>query len=286
MSAKDLVVHFYTRAVRGCISQGRNITQTIRTRSEIEDLNICREIHTSVLSTLLQSTLLKGEERVRTISEHSFESFGLPFDGIVYTEKWGTGFVRGFADKLETDSLSDKNSLMIGRTLYGATSEYQTVNKLESQQDGLTEIDILKYFENSEQIPTKVAIKSEDWADYGKKFNGIGLFIQTLPGIEEAYLKDLFSHIVNKELLKQISENEFNEEGFQLLFKDLEDEVKFEVNEYEFKCNCSKESMMAFVEKLEINELLQMKNRNHPVSCSHCNETYEISAADIDLLIK
>ena len=286
MKLKDMVIHFYTSAIRGSITQGRYLTETIRSRSEIEDLNVCREIHTSVLSTLLQSTLLRGEERVRTISEHSYESHGLTYDSIVYTEKWGTSYLRGFADKLETEGLSDKNSLLIGRTLYGATSEYQTVNKLDSQQNGLNEIDILNYFQQSEQIPSKLLIKSKDWREKGTKFNGIGLLIQTLPGIDEGFLKDLFNDIVNRELLDEISKNDLNEEMFKELFKDLDEEVKFDVSEYEFKCNCSKESMMGFVEQLGVNELVQMKNNNHMVSCSHCNENYVISPQDIDLMIK
>ena len=286
MKLKDMVIHFYTNSIRGSITQGRHLTETIRSRSEIEDLNVCREIHTSVLSTLLQSTLLRGEERVRTISERSFESYGLPYDCIVYTEKWGTNYLRGFADKLESEELGDKNSLLIGRTLYGAGSEYQTVNKLDSQQSGLNEIDIMNFFEKSEQVPSRLLIKSKDWKEKGTQFNGIGLLIQTLPGIEENYLKDLFNDIVRRDLIDEISRKTLNEEMFKELFKDLDEEVKFDVSEFEFMCNCSKESMMGFVEKLEINELVQMKNKNHPVSCSHCNENYVISAEDIDLMIK
>lgn len=286
MNLKDLVIHFYTKSFRGALSKGSSITEKIRDRCVIQDLNLCRELHTSVLSTLLQSTLLKGEERIRTISENSYISHGVSFDSIIYTEKWGSSFIRGFADKLETDSLNDKNSYMIGKTLYGSSQEYQTINKLNDQNKGLTEEDLQMYFNTSEQIPSKIRIISDNWRDKGLKHDGLGYLVQLMPGVDPGYLADLVSEINKSEVIHQMSVGEVTEEGFKALFSKVDEEIQYEIKEYEFKCNCSKESMMKFVENLEINELVQMRQKKYSVSCSFCNEEYFISTQDIEMFIK
>lgn len=286
MNLKDLVIHFYTKSFRGSLCQGRSITQAIRTRSEIEDLNLCRELHTSVLSTLLQSTLLQGEERIRTISEHSNMSYSLFFDSIVYTEKWGHSYIRGFGDKLESDSLNDKNNLLIGKSLYGASQEFQSINKLNDPNQGLTEKDLQIFFNTSEQVPSRIKIISDNWKDFGSSFEGVGLLIQLMPGVEEDYLRDVFKEISENGVLRQIAGSEVSEDGFKTLFGKIDEEVKYETKEFEYKCNCNKESMIYFIEKLDVSELVQIKNKNHFVSCSYCNEKYYILPSDVDLLIK
>ena len=160
-AAKDLVIQFYTNTFRGSITQAKSITETIRKRSNIEDLILMKEMHTSVSSTLLQSILLRGEERVRTVSEHSNESFGLFYDSTVYTEKWGNNFIRGFADKLESAELSQKSNFMIGKALYGAIEEYKSIHKIDNVQHGLTPKDLQIFFDISEQITSKVYVSSD-----------------------------------------------------------------------------------------------------------------------------
>lgn len=286
MSLKDLVIHFYTKSFRGSLCKGSSVTEKIRDRSSAQDLNLCRELHTSVLNTILQSALLKGEERIRTISEHSHISHGGTYDSIVYTEKWGSSFIRGFADKLEAESLNDKNSFLLGKTLYGSSQEYQTVTNLNDQNLGLTETDLQMYFNNSEQIPSKIRIISENWQERGLKYDGLGYLIQLMPGVEPQYLNDLVNDINKSEVINQMAVGEVTEEGFKALFNKIGEEIQYEVKEFEFKCNCSKESMMKFIENLDINELVQIRKSKYSVSCSFCNEEYFITTKDIDMFIK
>jgi redox-regulated HSP33 family molecular chaperone len=286
MTAKDLVIHFYTGAFRGSIAQPKAISNIIRARCDIKDLSFCEEIYASVSSTLLQSILLRGEERVRTVSERSLESFGIYYDCNVYTEKWNTNFIRGFADKFEIEALSDKSSFMIGKTLYGATEEYKSIHKIKDSNIGLSQQDLQSFFEISEQIPSKVYINSTGWNNENQDVNGLSLLIQLLPGVEKKYLDDLSQRLLSNEHFKQLHNEPLTENNFKEIFTGVDEEIGYRVLDYEFKCNCNKETIMKFMKNFEETDLMVMKKENQIIACSHCNEKYEVTSEEIYSLLK
>ena len=283
--AKDLVIHFYTNSFRGSITQAKSLTETIRRRCEIKDLKFVEEIHTSISNTLLQSILLKGDERVRTISERSVESFGLTHDYTVYTEKWGKNYIRGFADKLETQALNDKSNFMIGKTLYGATEEYKSIHKISDNQLGLTANDLQVFFNISEQIPSQVYVNSSGWNNENYENNGLAVLFQAMPGFERSFLEDLWNNIKDSLAFKHLHEETLTEQNFKELFNGIDEEIGFVLGDYEFKCNCTKDSVLGFLEKADVSDLQLMKNNEQIICCSHCSEKYVIDPRYIDSLI-
>lgn len=283
---KDLVIHFYTNTFRGSITQGRNMTNIIRTRSGLEDLTVCKELHTSVSSSLMQSILLRGEERVRTVSERSFESFGIFYDCTVYTEKWGSNFFRGVASKSETTTPREKSNFMIGRTLYGATEEYKSILDLEDTSIGLTSKEMQNFYNVSEQVPSKIYINSSDFTNKDPNFKSLSYLIQLMPGGEKEILNDLDESIKSSSFFSQLHEEPLTEENFKHLFSSINEEIGFRSAEFEFKCNCNKDSMISFIKKIDIIELVELRKDIQFITCSHCNERYELTPNDIDPYIK
>ncbi|OMJ88029.1 hypothetical protein SteCoe_10098 [Stentor coeruleus] len=283
---KDLVIHFYTNTFRGSITQGRNMTSIIRSRNGLEDLTVCKELHTSVSSSLMQSILLRGEERVRTVSERSYEALGIIYDCTVYTEKWGSNFFRGVATKSETTTPREKSNFMIGRALYGATEEYKSILALDDQNIGLTNKDMQTFYNISEQVPSKIYINSSDFTNQNPDFKSLSYLIQLMPGGEKEMLTELDESIKSSSFFSQLHEEPLTEENFKHLFSSIHEEIGFRSTEYEFKCNCNKDSMISFIKKLEITELVELKKDTHVITCSHCNEHYELTPKDIDPYIK
>ena len=205
-AVKDLVIHFYTDSFRGSLTQAKSLTEAIRRRCNVKDLALSQETHCAVASTLLQSILLRGEERVRTVSEHSHKSLGVNSNTTVYCEKWGPNYIRGFADKLESNEIVEKSNFMIGKTLYGANDEYKSIHTLNQPNLGLTEKDMQIFFDISEQIPSKVYINSAGWNNENYENTGLGLLIQLLPGTEKKYLDEVYEGVMSATAFKQIHE--------------------------------------------------------------------------------
>lgn len=286
MLAKDLVIHFYTSSFRGSITQAKSITQAIRQRCEIKDLVLSQEIHSAVSSTLLQSILLRGEERVRTVSEHSNESFGVNYNSTVYVEKWGEKYIRGFADKLENSEVIGNGNFMIGKTLYGATEEYKSIHTIQDTNLGLTNKDLQTFYDISEQVPSKIYLNSSGFNNESSKFSGLSFLVQLMPGADKQYLEDLYESIMKTKDFEGLHEVILNEENFKQIFEGVDEEIGFQLKEYEFQCNCNREGMVEFLKKLETSQLAGMKKEIQHIACSYCNQKYEITPQELDPLIK
>ncbi|OMJ81228.1 hypothetical protein SteCoe_18345 [Stentor coeruleus] len=283
---KDLVIHFYTNTFRGCITQGHNMTNVIRIRSGLKDLTVCKELHTSVSSSLMQSIFLRGEERVRTVSERTFEAFGIIYNCSIYTEKWGNNFFRGVASKTETTIHNEKSNFMIGKTFYGEKEEKKAIFPLEDQNAGLTSKEIQTFYNISEQVPSKIYINSSDFTNKTPDFKSLSYFIQLMPGEEKQRLNELDDSIKSSSFFSQLHEEPLTEMNFKQLFSNIKEELGFKSLEFEFKCNCNKNSMMSFIEKLDLAELIELKKITRIMKCSHCSEIYELTSKDIEPYIK
>ena len=284
-AVKDLVIHFYTDSFRGSITQAKSVTEAIRRRCDVKDLVLSQEIHCSVASTLLQSILLRGEERVRTISEHSHESYRIFYNSTVYCEKWGPNYIRGFADKHEVNEIGGKSSFMIGKTLYGATEEYKSIHTIDQPILGLTEKDLQIFFDISEQIPSRLYINSAGWNNENYENTGLGLLLQLLPGVEKKHLDEVYLGLRSTAAFKQLHKEALSEDNFREIFASVKEEIGYRVNEYEFKCNCSRDSMISFLQKLDSTQIIALRQEVQVIACNHCNERYEITPEELNPLL-
>ena len=280
--SEDTLIHLYSNNIRASLTQARNITQEVKNRCEIQDFSLIKEVHTAFTASLLMSSFLKGQERVKICSEHNKLSFGLPYSCAIYAEKWDEFNIRGFGKKNELENYSNSGNFLVGKTLAGATSEYQSIFGFEDSQLGLTDSDLDNYFQKSEQIPTKVYISGE----YSQEFPALGLIIQALPGTENDYILETFEKILQKQAFKDLHHSELDETNFQALFEDLKEEFGYRKLNYTYKCNCTKQLVSKFLEKLPTETLVSMKSEPiQLIACNHCNYHYEFTPDEIDKMI-
>jgi len=138
------------------------------------------------------------------------------------------------------------------------------------------------YFEQSEQLPTKVILHTLD----GDKPMAAGMLLQVLP-VEQQKSRDDFEH------LSKLTETIRGEELFSLQAEDLlyrlyhQEEVEvFEPQVVVFECSCSKERSSAALASVDKQELLDIvaKEGNIAMNCQYCNQRYEFDAIDVEAI--
>lgn len=148
---------------------------------------------------------------------------------------------------------------------------------IELKGDGLSN-GIEAYFQQSEQLPTRLWLASDDTAC-------AGLLLQELPGDEEnspdwehhEYLADT---IKDEELLnlqaKEILHRLYHEEDVRL----------FESEVFSFRCGCSRERIDAMLISLGYDEVQQTVEQEGKVAvdCEFCNAHYDYDVVDVEKL--
>jgi molecular chaperone Hsp33 len=107
-----------------------------------------------------------------------------------------------------------------------------------------------------------------------------------MPGSEKETLTELDESIKSSSFFSQLHEEPLTEDNFKNLFSSIHEEIGFRSTEFEFQCNCNKDSMISFIKKLDVTELVELKKDTQVIICSHCNERYELTPKDIDPYIK
>ncbi len=188
-------------------------------------------------------------------------------DGAVSVSADAALHVRGYADG--TCSRSLKGGTL---TVVREDGGYQPfVGTCEIESDGVSDI-LSAYFQQSEQIPTAVALRVEIGDDGSCVFAG-GAVLQLLPDAEDeqidraaAYLEDYVSRYGGEERpLKEILEECFGE-------------PYGEVSELfpEYACNCSEEKIKSVLAAVGREELLKIAQEQGAVTvhCHYCNKDY------------
>ena len=140
------------------------------------------------------------------------------------------------------------------------------------------------YFEQSEQLATKVILRTQVNNNVGKAG---GLFLQILPSSSQATDKNdtAFEH------LSTITDTIKNEELFELPAEDIlhrlyhDEEVElYPANKVIFKCNCSKERSAIALSGLNKEELLEIvaKDGDIKMNCQYCHTGYSFDAIDVE----
>lgn len=212
----------------------------------------------------------------------------IKFDGSLTLQARGTGVVellvvqvtsentvRGMAkykDGAEGETLQEllgDGQMAITIEMGEHMQDYQGIVPLQGErlQDA-----VAAYFENSEQLPTKVWLASNDQTV-------AGLLIQKLPG-EEAD-QDLWQRV--NQVASTVKDDELlTLNADKLLYRLFnEEEVRvFEPVEFEFKCTCSQEKTGNAIRALGKDEAIELVKQKGEikVTCEFCGADYQFDA--------
>lgn len=163
---------------------------------------------------------------------------------------------------------------------------YQGIVALDGEN---IEACIDNYFKQSEQLPTRVFIRSG--IQEGKPA-AAGMLLQVLPASEEFTAEHTAEHF---ELLTQLTHTIKAEELFTLDTKEIlhrlyheEDVTLYEPQAVEFHCTCSRErceNTLVTLSKEDVNHLLQEQG-NIDMECEYCGTHYIFTESDINNINK
>lgn len=140
------------------------------------------------------------------------------------------------------------------------------------------------YFEQSEQLATKVILRTQI-ADNSSK--ACGMFLQVLPTSSEITQKieTDFEHL--SQLTDTIKDNELFELPVQDILHRLyhqEDIEIYPATDVVFKCNCSRERSAIALTNVAKKELLDIVSEegNIKMNCQYCHTEYSFDAIDVE----
>lgn len=140
-----------------------------------------------------------------------------------------------------------------------------------------------QYFDQSEQLPTKVILKTNQDND---NYIAAGMLLQVLP-VEYEKSREDFEHL--SKLTETISADElFELEAEDLLYRLYhQEEVElFTPQDIVFKCTCSKERSAGALANIEKQELMEIIAKEGCISmnCQYCHSSYQFDAIDVEAI--
>ncbi len=146
--------------------------------------------------------------------------------------------------------------------------------------------DFANYFTVSEQQPSLVYLGVHVEAQSGNVLSSGGILIQPLPGCPDEVLDKLDAKVNQIKELAKMLESKDLEECLNDIFSDIGIEVTQTI-EPMFKCDCSRERLERVLISLGIDELEEMKEKEHgaELKCHFCNTKYNFDEGDLEKLI-
>lgn len=191
----------------------------------------------------------------------------------------GTARVEGETTGLSFTELVGKGNMMITITPDDG-ERYQGIVDLNSDSLGAC---IENYFEQSEQLPTRVILH----ATSEKKTQAAGILIQTLPATSDSHEED-FKHVCA--LAQTVKEEELYElPPADLLYRLYHQETVrlFDKQSITFKCSCSKERCLSSLASITSEEILEILEEQGAIEmhCEYCANDYRFEANDLQILL-
>ncbi len=213
-----------------------------------------------------QTTIIRGDgplEGMTCVADFGFKVRAYPMEPVIPTEYHRPG-------KINVGAAVGKGSLTVIRDV-GLKEPYVGVSELVS---GEIAEDFAYYLAKSEQ--TRSIVSLGVLLEEGKVSHAGGLMVQLLPGAGEdeiAYLEKRASGFPEISFL--FSEG-FSPAQIIDLFMGDPDLKYLDCQEVEFKCNCSRERMLAGLAALGKNDLEEITKDGKPVEtvCRFCNSKY------------
>ena len=290
---KDHIItgYFNNGLARFVFSDISNIISNCRERFDLYEYNKLEYLNIAYNTTILMNSFLSGEERIKLTSQFSEEIYGENKVKVtsIYSESICTGEVRGFLEEniLNQDEFEGEidQFLKIAKILYNHKSEVSGMIRLNSNK--LTENDIFRYFEESEQIRTYVKFS----AYYKEKIDKMisqGFILQKMPDCNLDILDGNYRKIIESSNFDEILENGLSISRVEKLFQDLKLDVKITTRTpIDFFCRCSIETFKTALKTFSAKEIKEMREINHnKLKCKACNTNYSLSDKDFDDILK
>jgi len=191
----------------------------------------------------------------------------------------GTARVEGETTGLSFPQLVGKGHMMITITPDDG-ERYQGI--VDLQKESLSAC-IENYFEQSEQLPTRVILH----ANSEENPQAAGILIQTLPATSDTHEVD-FQHVAA--LAQTVKEEELYELSHEELLYRLyhEEQVRlFEAQAISFKCSCSKERCLSSLASISSEEILEILKETGAIDmhCEYCASDYHFEINDLQILL-
>lgn len=276
-------------SVRAVVLQGTSTVNQMRANHNLGILETLVLGHGYLAGGLLSSTV-KGDDRVQLTIE-----CGGPIKG-VYVEAWAVGAVRGYLKEvpipiekpLESFDLSPffgPGFLTVTKLLEGKKTPFSGQVML---QHGSIAKDLAEYFLISEQTPTVVSL-SIQFDREGRVMGAGGLFLQKLPGSEDAVLEELEMVATNMPSLgKHLSEGKTGVEFVEEVFKKFEPQYLQHLP-YGFSCPCDRKRYAQYLASLpekERKSILEEGPFPLELHCFNCGTIYPFEKEELDILLE
>lgn len=276
-------------SIRAVVLQGTGLVNQMRANHNLGILETLVLGHGYLAGGLLASTV-KGDDRVQLSIE-----CGGPIKG-VYIEAWAIGAVRGYLkevpipiDKpLESFDLSPffgPGFLTVTKLLEGKKSPFTGQVML---QHGSIAKDLAEYFLISEQTPSVVSL-SIQFDREGRVVGAGGLFLQNLPGSDDAQLEELEMTCANMPSLgKFLSEGKSGADFVEEVFA-ASDPRHLEHLPYGFSCPCDRKRFADYLRSLPQDERTAILAEGPfplELHCFNCGSVYPFGKDELDTLLQ
>ena len=288
-SAKDRIYNFLLAdgAVRGAILHGTRMVNEMRANHELGILETL-VLGRAYLGAGLMSANLKGTDAISL----KIECAG-PIKGLT-VEANALGEVRGFLKNVpipidrpmqdfDLSSFFGAGFLSVIRTIEDAKHPF--TGKIALEYGNIAQ-DLANYYLKSEQISTAFNL-SIKYDPEGKVTGAGGLFLQAMPGADDALAAELEELVVQLPSLGEVFTDGQKPQGLiQAVFKKYT--PRFLANQrIEFMCHCSPRRLRQVLKMLPVDELKDIRD-NGPfpleMRCHYCNTLYHFSKEEIQEL--
>jgi molecular chaperone Hsp33 len=285
-SAKDRIYNFLLAdgAVRGAILHGTRMVNEMRANHELGILETL-VLGRAYLGAGLMSANLKGTDAISL----KIECAG-PIKGLT-VEANALGEVRGFLKNVpipidrpmqdfDLSSFFGAGFLSVIRTIEDAKHPF--TGKIALEYGNIAQ-DLANYYLKSEQISTAFNL-SIKYDPEGKVTGAGGLFLQAMPGADDALAAELEELVVQLPSLGEVFTDGQKPQGLiQAVFKKYT--PRFLANQrIEFMCHCSPRRLRQVLKMLPVDELKDIRD-NGPfpleMRCHYCNTLYHFSKEEI-----
>lgn len=191
--------------------------------------------------------------------------------------------IRAFAQCVEQLETADYAKAFLQGQMVLTVNQLQQTQVYQSmvpiQSTSMSE-NLMDYFAQSEQIPTKV------WLAVNEEI-AAGMLLQLMPGQDSLQKEQFWEYAV--QLGATVSEEELLHLESSILLYRLYNETDirlFDDRFVQFKCRCHQEKMKQVIKILgedEANELLKEQGQIE-ISCDFCNQKYTFDSIDVALL--
>ena len=279
------------RVIRGILNEGKvrgffaDISSSCK---EICSLHNCTPVASDALSRLLSVGAIMGEMQKKGRLTLRIDSCG-PIK-LMLVDASADGNIRGFVANPDADvPLTSRNTLDVSKAV-GELGFITVIKDLGMKQNFSSQIelqsgsigdDFSMYFWESEQVPSLVAVGSKIGKD-GLISKAGAIIIQLMPGYDEVdmqYVERLGKYL--PPMSEILSVEASMEEKLQELIPEVEILGSKEIN---FKCNCSREKIVASIATLHEDEIKDMisEDKSFETRCEFCSRVYEITKEDLE----